>query len=151
MSPLISRTLNVPANLDGRFLINVNFCRRESQIEGDALLEQRIIENIQNDLDGIGIGNNHFAKRNNKRDFKKGQTAPLHVFDETKAVRSGSNKGAEQLVQQISKLPLTLLKDLAIYNHEVTKVDLNELLSVDCSSENILLYGKYVKLSREVS
>jgi hypothetical protein len=58
MSPLISRTLNVPANLEGRFLINVNFCRRESQIEGDALLEQRIIENIQNDLDGIGIGSN---------------------------------------------------------------------------------------------
>jgi hypothetical protein len=36
----------------------VNFCRRESQIEGDPLLEQRIIENIQNDLDGIGIGSN---------------------------------------------------------------------------------------------
>jgi hypothetical protein len=54
-------------------------------------------------------------------------------------------------MQQISKLPLTLLKELAIYNHEVRKIDFNELLSVECSSENILLYGKYVKLSREVS
>ncbi len=94
MSPLISRALNVPANLDGRFLINVNFCRRESPIEGDPLLEQRIIEHIQNDLDGIGIGNNN--RRNNKHNFKKGGG---HVFGENKAVKSGSNKGAEQLVQ----------------------------------------------------
>ena len=30
-------------------------------------------------------------------------------------------------------------------------MDLNELLQVDCQTENILLYGRYVKLSREVS
>jgi hypothetical protein len=29
MSPLIARKLNVPANLDGAFLINVNFCKRD--------------------------------------------------------------------------------------------------------------------------
>jgi len=93
MSPLISRALNVPANLDGRFLINVNFCRRESPIEGDPLLEQRLIEQIQNDLDGIGIGN--IGKRNNKINYKKNS----HNFDEAKALKSGSTKGAEHLVQ----------------------------------------------------
>lgn len=46
MSPLISKALNVPANLDGKFLVNVNFCKRESQMEGDSTMEQRIIEGI---------------------------------------------------------------------------------------------------------
>jgi hypothetical protein len=129
MSPLLSKALNVPANLDGRFLINVNFCKRETQIEGDPLMEQRIIEVIQNDLDGIGIGkaggNN---KRRNKQNFKQGGT----TFDEKQAVKSGGNRGAEQLVQQIAKLHLTLLKDISIYEHEISKIDLNQLLSVEC-------------------
>lgn len=42
MSPLLAKRLNVPANLDGKFLINVNYCNRQ---EG-PLMEQVIIEEI---------------------------------------------------------------------------------------------------------
>jgi hypothetical protein len=59
--------LNVPANLDGEFLINVNFCKREDL---DEMSEAIIIDAIQADLDGIGIGKFDKIKRNNKHNFK---------------------------------------------------------------------------------
>jgi tRNA U54 and U55 pseudouridine synthase Pus10 len=48
-------------------------------------------------------------------------------------------------------MPLPLLKELKVFQHEIAKMDLSQLMSVDCRMENILLYGRYVKLSREVS
>ena len=64
MSPLIARALEIHANLDGEFLINVNFCNRTESQSG--LWEQKIVEEIQEDLDGIGIGKIGQNKRKNK-------------------------------------------------------------------------------------
>jgi hypothetical protein len=41
-----------------------------------------------------------------------------------------------------------LFKDLKIFNEPIAKKDLTELLEVNCIHENILMYGRYVKLSR---
>lgn len=51
----------------------------------------------------------------------------------------------------MSKVTLSLLKDLSIFKHEISKIDLNDLITVECSMDNILLYGRYCKYSREVS
>jgi hypothetical protein len=69
MSPLISRSLGVSANLDGRFLINVNFCHRGENFnpEGDHLHENNILEQIQSDIESYGIGKIGFNKRKNKQ------------------------------------------------------------------------------------
>lgn len=88
MSPLICRQLKVSANLDGLFLINVNFCKRD---EHHPLCEAKIIKQIQTDLDGIGVGkvahagNNNFNRRKNKQNYK----------NDTKSIIP---KGAEQLI-----------------------------------------------------
>ena len=61
-------------------------------------------------------------------------------------------KGAEQVVSSVSKLALPLLKELNVFKKsEIGQIDLNNLMSVDCTMDNLLLYGRYMKLSREVS
>jgi hypothetical protein len=144
MSPLIARELGIHANLDGEFLINVNFCNR-TQV-ASPLWEQTIIEEIQKDLDGIGIGKIAQGKRKFKQQWKQDKYGGKH-----NPVKSGGSKGAEQIISNISKLATPLLKEITIHKHEIARTNLNELMSVDCSMENLLLYGRYVKLSREVS
>jgi hypothetical protein len=144
MSPLIARELGIYANLDGEFLINVNFCNR-TQV-ASPLWEQTIIEEIQKDLDGIGIGKIAQGKRKYKQQWKQDKYG-----GKNNPVKSGGSKGAEQIISNISKLATPLLKEITIHKHEIARTNLNELMSVECSMENILLYGRYVKLSREVS
>lgn len=44
------------------------------------------------------------------------------------------------------------MKELDVFKKEkIAEIDLNLLMNVECSMENILLYGRYIKLSREVS
>jgi hypothetical protein len=43
------------------------------------------------------------------------------------------------------------LRELAVFKHDIAALDLSELLTVDCTMDNILLYGRYCKYSREVS
>lgn len=38
-----------------------------------------------------------------------------------------------------------------IFKHEIAKTNLNDLMSVECTMSNLLLYGRYCKFSREVS
>lgn len=47
MSPKIARKLDVPANLDGTFLINVNFCNRDVTAINDPDSEVSIIATLQ--------------------------------------------------------------------------------------------------------
>lgn len=66
MSPLISRKLDVPANLDGRFLINVNFCKRggsnsgikaaATSAEDIELNENKVIDDVQKDIEIFSAG-----------------------------------------------------------------------------------------------
>jgi tRNA U54 and U55 pseudouridine synthase Pus10 len=110
------------------------------------LWEQKIIEEIQKDLDGIGIGKISQNKRKFKQQWKQDK------YDKhSNSVKSGGSKGAEQIISNISKLAAPLLKEITIHKHEIARTNLNELMTVECSMENLLLYGRYVKLSREVS
>ena len=86
MSPLIARRLDVPPNLEGDFLINVNFCNRVDVTS--KLWEQRVIEDLESELDGIGIGKigHQNKKRNGKQMWKNEQQSN---------VKSGGKKGAE--------------------------------------------------------
>ena len=101
MSPLIAKKLNVPANLDGRFLINVNYCNRGKTGE-EGLLEGYIIEEIQKDIEGFGIGNlasggnngNYGKKRNFKQNFKQQDKQPTVAT----MARSGPAKSAEHMI-----------------------------------------------------
>lgn len=53
MSPLFVRETGVHANLDGQFLIQVNFCNRG----GDSALEESaIVQAIEEEIQGMGVG-----------------------------------------------------------------------------------------------
>ena len=49
VSPILSKALNVPANLDGNFLINFNFAKRESQSE-DPISENVLCQKLNDYL-----------------------------------------------------------------------------------------------------
>lgn len=51
MSPLIARRLNVPANLDGKFLIHVSFAQRE-ETKGEYH-ENSVIQGVQDELESL--------------------------------------------------------------------------------------------------
>ena len=59
MSPILSKALGVGPNLDGKFLINLNFCLRNqlSPVHPEIPLEQTLSESIISDLDRLGMGN----------------------------------------------------------------------------------------------
>ncbi|TNV80047.1 hypothetical protein FGO68_gene15427 [Halteria grandinella] len=142
MSPLIAKRLNVPANLDGTFLIHVSFAQREEG--GGAFHENTVIQGVQNEMESFSGMLGKGAKWKAKQDWK-------HKKD-NHANQSGAVKGAEQVISSVSKLALPLLKELDVFkSQEIAQIDLNTLMSVDCTMDNILLYGRYVKLSREVS
>ncbi len=48
-------------------------------------------------------------------------------------------------------MPLPTLKDLSIFKTQIAKMNLLELMQIECTNDNLLLYGRYVKLSREIS
>lgn len=69
LSPKISRELNVPANLDGTFLINFIFAVRDEKSFDHRLNEKLILESIQNDLENLGYA--HQQKRKQKQSYKE--------------------------------------------------------------------------------
>lgn len=145
MSPKLVRRLNIPANLDGNFLINVNFCNRDQTAFHDQDSEAALIQSLQKDLDELGISkikNNYGAKWKAKKNQNES--------DELKAVKN--QMGAEQIISLLSKTPLSLMKELTfVKNKRNETIDLLNLVSVECTSESLLLYGRYIKHSREVS
>lgn len=46
---------------------------------------------------------------------------------------------------------IPLKGNLEIMKMPIAEINLNELMNVECSMDSILLYGRYVKLSREIS
>eukprot|EP00347_Sterkiella_histriomuscorum_P020730 403336698 len=144
MSPKIARRLDVPANLEGTFLVNVNFCNRDVTAINDQNSEVSIIETLQQDLTDLGISqvkNQYGAKWKNKKQQEK---------DDLRSAKT--QMGAEQIIQLLSKTPISLLKELKIVKNLLNQnIDLMNLIQVECSQESMLLFGRYIKHSREVS
>ena len=57
--------------------------------------------------------------------------------------------GSETLYKEVISLPSALLQTLSIFRED--PVSLVDKLAVKCSFENLLVHGRYLKLSREVS
>jgi tRNA U54 and U55 pseudouridine synthase Pus10 len=57
----------------------------------------------------------------------------------------------ESIMQKLQTLPRPLFSGLEIFTDEISKTNLVSLLNVTCSHENILVYGRYLKLSRSCS
>jgi len=51
----------------------------------------------------------------------------------------------------VADVPYAVLKDLACFKHEEGSPSFLDLMKVGVQNENLLLYGRYVKVSREVS
>lgn len=61
-------------------------------------------------------------------------------------------KGADQIIGALSKMPYILLKDISLVkNGKCHDIDLLNKMVIECSKDSLLLFGRYVKLSREVS
>ncbi|CDW74628.1 trna pseudouridine synthase pus10 [Stylonychia lemnae] len=147
VSPILVRKLDVSANLDGSFLINVNFCNRDQNALDNPDSEAAIIDKLQNDLNELGISkvkNQYGSKWKNKKNKKDDKE------EEKQQVKS--QMGAEQILVLLSKTPLSLMMELSIVR-DGTNYTLNLLrqLSVECTQDSLLLYGRYIKHSREVS
>ena len=102
MSPVFSKKLGVHPNLEGSFLINVNFCKRDSETGDLNMNEFKIIEMIEEEMEGIGIGQIGM-KRKNKQKYKKDKKVKEkddknEEKDLKKNVKSGWPKGAEQII-----------------------------------------------------
>lgn len=83
----------------------------------------------------------------NKR--KQKQNSKEHHYEEK---RKPKQLGAEQLISVLSKVALPILRDLPIIKSGLSyDLDLKNLMMVECTMDSLLLYGRYIKLSREVS
>ncbi len=54
MSPLVVRELGVHANLEGEFLIQVNFCSRSG--DRGSMEENRIVTFVEDEIQAMGVG-----------------------------------------------------------------------------------------------
>ena len=64
--------------------------------------------------------------------------------------------GVVEMIKKAMSMPLTLLDTLSIFKSPKNEDESLEkgtkmVINVDCSFENILLNGRYIKLSRECS
>jgi hypothetical protein len=57
----------------------------------------------------------------------------------------------DEIMRKMMVMPRPLFKDLKVFNSDIAKVDLTTLLTISCSHENVLVYGRYIKLSRKIS
>lgn len=143
MSPKISKRLNVPANLDGSFFINLNFCDRSDSQHEES--ENVLLYELQNEIERLSIANTskpYQPKRKQKQSWK--EKKPESQKNEV--------KGAENIIGVLSKMPYPLLKEISLVKSgKCYNIDLGNKMVVECSKDSLLLYGRYIKLSREVS
>ena len=55
MSPKLAQRLNAPPNLDGLFLVGVNFANRDPKAIHNSTSEIAIMNQLMEDLDALGI------------------------------------------------------------------------------------------------
>ena len=48
-------------------------------------------------------------------------------------------------------LPRVIFYKIDVFEDEISKTDLSKFINVSCIHENVLIYGRYLKLSRDVS
>ena len=57
----------------------------------------------------------------------------------------------DDIMKKMLVMPRPLFKDLKIFSSEISKINLTDILGISCKHENILVYGRYTKLSRKIS
>ena len=125
LSPLVSRKVDAPANLDGAFWVNCNFTETET--------EQSLLVKTLEELDSL-----NFTQKKRESKWKQKQNQYKKPTQDP--------VGAEQVYNKLTQYPLCLVTDLAIL-----KPLPGQRCEVTCSHENVLMYGRYRKLSRECS
>ena len=150
VSPILARELSIPANLDGAFLVNCIFQRDGP--DGEELLLQQLNKEVENPFDRKKGGGSKWRNKRHDKNKKWG--------DQTTAAKV--QLGAEALYKKIQALPKPMIELLPVFREktnessEMAAANLNtgtliENFQVTCSSEALLVKGRYVKLVRNVS
>jgi tRNA pseudouridine synthase 10 len=137
-SPLFAEQLGLPPNLDSQFNIHCLFLEKGDGNLNEQAISRMVLQEI------VDNGMHHANKRDNKWNKKKKQENQ-EAEPELKVL------SVDQMLSKLVLMPRVIFNSLKIFDEPIASLDLTTLLSVQCSYENILVAGRYIKKSRLVS